>query len=70
MPVGDARVDHRDADAGARVTVLELHGARADGHRDAVHLAPGRPVVMDALDEREVGQPADDGVRQIRPRAR
>ena len=56
VPGGDTRVDDRHADARARVAQALLDGARADGDRDAIHLAAGGAVPDDAGDRGMVGE--------------
>ena len=65
MPVGDARVDHGDTDARAGIPVGQLGRARASSHGDAVHLPPGRTVVVSALHEGQVRELAEDRVREF-----
>ncbi len=65
MPVGNARVDHGDTDARAGVPVSQLSRARTSRHGDAVHLAPGRTVGVEALHERQGRELADDRIREF-----
>ena len=65
VPCRDARVEDRDADAGAGQPQTALHGARADGQRRAVVVFLDRTVVVNAED---LGMPLelrDRGVRQV-----
>ncbi len=65
VPASDARVDDRDADAGAVVAPLLLGGARADRDRRAAIVARDRTVVVNGQDLRALGDRLDHTVRQF-----
>ena len=65
VPVGDARVDDRDADAGAVVAPLLLDGARADRDGRASFVPRDRTIVVDDQDLRALGDRLDDAVREF-----
>ncbi len=66
----DAGVDHRDADAGAGVTVLAARREGADGRGRARHFAGDFAIDVHALDVRVVCETAEKRVRnaaRVRP---
>ncbi len=58
----DAGVDHRDADAGAGVTVLDLHVLGADGGGSTRDRRFGFAIDVNALDLRVVSEPLQQRV--------
>ncbi len=65
VPAGDARVDDRDANAGAVVAHQLLHRARADGHRGAADEAFDGPIEVDLLDAGIAGERLQLAVRNL-----
>ena len=63
VPLGDAGIDERDADAGARQTESLVHRPRADGHRGAV-VGPGDRTIEIDPEYRRIGDELrEDGIR-------
>ena len=62
---GDARVDHRDADAGAGQAGRLIDGKRADGDRGPIVELGGGPVEMDGEDGGVRGKARQHRVRYI-----
>ena len=68
VPGRDARVDHRDADAGAGVAILRVHVLRADRGGGARDARRGFAIDVDALDLRIIREALEQHIRDARRR--
>ena len=62
VPRGDARVDHRDANAGAGITVLGMHVPGADGRGRAGNFTQHLAITVHPLDLRIIGEALEQDV--------